>query len=307
MIKNLFSLSILLLIFQSLPAQVGINTTTPHPKSALDVNSTTQGFLPPRMTTTQRNAISSPIPAGLLIWCLDCGVSGQVQVFDGITWKDMAGGNATSFMCGTSLVTFNYNGSTVTFGTVLNPTTNRCWLDRNLGASQVATSSTDAAAYGDLFQWGRRSDGHQARSSNTTNIVSTTDTPEHGDFILTEDVSGDWRSPQNSSLWQGVNGINNPCPYGYRIPTTQEFNAELGSWGSDNSGGAFSSPLKLTAGGARTTGDGSIYDLNNVGHYWASTVTFDLLYSNLLFFASNGASVTSNTRAEAHSVRCIKD
>ena len=33
---------------------------------------------------------------------------------------------------------------------VTNPTTGEIWMDRNLGASQVATSSTDAAAYGDL-------------------------------------------------------------------------------------------------------------------------------------------------------------
>ena len=44
---------------------------------------------------------------------------------------------------------------------VTNPTTGRVWMDRNLGATQVATSSTDEAGYGDLYQWGRRKDGHQ--------------------------------------------------------------------------------------------------------------------------------------------------
>ena len=51
---------------------------------------------------------------------------------------------------------------------VLNPITGKTWMDRNLGASQVATSSSDAAAYGDLYQWGRRADGHQCRNSPTT-------------------------------------------------------------------------------------------------------------------------------------------
>ena len=37
---------------------------------------------------------------------------------------------------------------------VENPLTGRTWIDRNLGASQVATSPTDTAAYGDLYQWG---------------------------------------------------------------------------------------------------------------------------------------------------------
>jgi hypothetical protein len=46
---------------------VGIGTTTPNAKAKLQVDSTTQGFLPPRMTTAQRDAISSP-PAGLMIY-----------------------------------------------------------------------------------------------------------------------------------------------------------------------------------------------------------------------------------------------
>jgi len=45
---------------------VGIGTTA-NAAAILDVASTTKGFLPPRMTTTQRDAISTP-PAGLMIY-----------------------------------------------------------------------------------------------------------------------------------------------------------------------------------------------------------------------------------------------
>ena len=62
----------------------------------------------------------------------------------------------------------------------------------------------------------------------------------------------DWRSPQNDNLWQGVNGINNPCPSGYRIPTEAELDAERLSWSSDNSAGAIASALKLPMAGYRT-------------------------------------------------------
>ena len=57
-------------------AQVGVGTTTPHASAVLDVTSTTQGFLPPRMTQAQRNAIVSPA-SGLIIWCTNCGASGK--------------------------------------------------------------------------------------------------------------------------------------------------------------------------------------------------------------------------------------
>jgi hypothetical protein len=48
-------------------AQVGIGTATPNASAQLDVTSTTKGFLPPRMTSTQRAAITSP-PTGLLVY-----------------------------------------------------------------------------------------------------------------------------------------------------------------------------------------------------------------------------------------------
>ncbi|MFY8165296.1 MAG: fibrobacter succinogenes major paralogous domain-containing protein, partial [Sediminibacterium sp.] len=48
-------------------SQVGIGTTTPAASAQLDVTSTTKGLLPPRMTTSQRNAISNPAN-GLIIY-----------------------------------------------------------------------------------------------------------------------------------------------------------------------------------------------------------------------------------------------
>jgi hypothetical protein len=60
------------------------------------------------------------------------------------------------------------NGTPTEIVEVCNPITGRVWMDRNLGASRVATSSTDEAAYGDLYQWGRFGDGHQCRKSDTT-------------------------------------------------------------------------------------------------------------------------------------------
>ncbi|PIP46684.1 MAG: hypothetical protein COX15_00065, partial [Candidatus Colwellbacteria bacterium CG23_combo_of_CG06-09_8_20_14_all_42_19] len=124
----------------------------------------------------------------------------------------------SSFSCGDS-VTFTYKGSSVTYGTVLNATTGKCWMDRNLGASQVATSSTDSAAYGDLFQWGRLDDSHQTRTSATTSNLSSSNNPGHSNFILAPNSPYNGRSPQNDNLWQGVTGTNNPCPSGWRIPT----------------------------------------------------------------------------------------
>ena len=206
------------------------------------------------------------------------------------------------FTCGDN-ITFTYSGQEVTYGTVLS--NGLCWLDRNLGASRAATSSTDTEAYGDLYQWGRAADEHQKRNSPTTLTLSSSDTPGHGNFILSIDNPWDWRSPQNDNLWQGVSGVNNPCPAGYRLPTEAELVAERLSWSSNNAAGAFASPLKLPMAGYRGYSDGSLYDVGTLGLYWGSTVSGT--GSRLLYFGSADASMLTRSRASGYSVRCLKD
>ncbi|MES2805293.1 MAG: hypothetical protein V4652_06970 [Bacteroidota bacterium] len=75
--KNYFSKKVLqacvlffMIITTNVFAQVGIGTITPHASSVLDVSSTTQGMLTPRMTTVQRAAIASPAD-GLMVYDTD--------------------------------------------------------------------------------------------------------------------------------------------------------------------------------------------------------------------------------------------
>ena len=179
-------------------------------------------------------------------------------------------------------------------------------MDRNLGASQVATSSTDAASYGDLYQWGRLADGHQCRTSATIATLSSTDSPGNANFILvTSTPPNDWRSPQNSNLWQGVNGINNPCPSGYRIPTEPELNAERLSWSVNTSVGAFASPLKLPMSGTRDEISGSLNIVGTIGKYWSSSVVGYGSYH--LWFNNYNSNTANYSRAVGYSVRCLKD
>ncbi|MEA3446908.1 MAG: immunoglobulin domain-containing protein [Bacteroidota bacterium] len=206
------------------------------------------------------------------------------------------------FFCGAD-ITFYYNGSTVTYSTVYSA--GECWLDRNLGASQVATSSTDSDAYGDLFQWGRGDDGHQNRNSGTTSTLSDSDNPGHDDFILSGSSPYDWRNPQNDNLWQGVSGINNPCPSGYRLPIETELYNERQSWSSNDAAGAYGSPLKFPVAGAQGYSNGSLYNTGSHGYYWSSTV--DGTNARHLYFYSSSANMSIHYRANGKSVRCIKD
>jgi hypothetical protein len=135
--------------------------------------------------------------------------------------------------------------------------------------------------------------------------LSSIDQPANGNFIKAPNSPWDWRSPQNTNLWQGVNGINNPCPSGYRLPTELELDAERISWSSTNSLGALSSPLKFTIGGRREFNTASFINLGITGYYWTSDYLG--IYSKYLEFNSGGGNMNNFSRALSFSVRCIKN
>jgi uncharacterized protein (TIGR02145 family) len=201
------------------------------------------------------------------------------------------------------------NVSRASYGTVTSAT-GRIWMDRNLGASRVATSATDVEAYGDLYQWGRLADGHEKRTSATTTIISSTSIPNNGDFILVKEPWWDNRWTTGSI---DISGANNPCPTGFRLPTQEEWQAEIDSWGSNSVDGAWQSPLKLVAAGIRSDWSGALSGVGTSGYYWSSTsptisCTFICRYMKHLNFTdeTSNSSTYSSTGSGA-CVRCIND
>ena len=93
--KKLIILVAIFTAVAGMAQSVGINAdgSAANATAMLDVSSTTKGFLPPRMTYAQRQAISSPA-TGLMIYCTDCGAGGQAQVYNGSAWTNMIGGTA---------------------------------------------------------------------------------------------------------------------------------------------------------------------------------------------------------------------
>ncbi len=262
----------------------GASTTA---SAMLELNSTTSGFLPPRMTYSERDAINSPAE-GLIIFCTNCIVKGLNQYINGV-WQTM------------TWMPINLDTN---YGTVTNPKTGKVWLDRNLGATQVATSSTDVASYGALYQWGRNADGHQVRTSGTTISLSDNVSTSNGLFII---GSANWIANPLSSvgIWSGLTAINNPCPMGFRVPTAAEWEQERLTWVSNDAAGAFASPLKLPMAGNRNFSTGALSSLGISGSYWSSSIV--LSDSRYLLFTSSLALVSNFRRSSGYCVRCIKD
>ena len=185
--------------------------------------------------------------------------------------------------------------------------TGKIWMDRNLGATQASTLSNESASFGNLYQWGRATDGHQLINSTTTQTPSASTTSANSYFVVGSNQR-DWLSTSNNNLWQGVNGVNNPCPKGFRIPTKQEWIDEKATWNPQNASGALASPLKLpdTQKFRNFTDGGQL----SATYYWSSTVenvtstyydkkSYVLQLSSLL--------IPSYERSYGFSCRCIQN
>lgn len=135
--------------------------------------------------------------------------------------------------------------------------------------------------------------------------------PRHCTFIRAPAPPYDWRSSFRSSqeinLWQGGYGTNNPCPFGFRLPTDAEWEIERASWSPINDEGALSSPLKLVLAGRRGWSHGLI-DLEGVkGFYWSSSVDGSNSRYMLISDSSTTTRININYRSFGYSIRCIKD
>jgi hypothetical protein len=283
-------------------AQVGIGTTTPDASSELDLSATDKGFLPPRLTTAQRDAIASPAE-GLVIYNTD---NNCLEFYNASLWVSACDG---SFQpgpltdCGGSFIAPYITASETEIVDVT--AGGHTWMDRNLGALTAARASDDCYAYGNLHQWGRGNDGHEDRNSNVTSGPVAAGS-EGSDFITNGSFPFDWLSTPDITRWNGATkGVHDPCPAGYRVPTELELNDLDASFATQNAAGAFGSPVKMPVAGRRLSSNAALNSVGSNGSYWSSTVSGDNAW-NLIFNSSTSDILTSG-RANGYSVRCIKD
>ncbi len=188
------------------------------------------------------------------------------------------------------------------------------FLDRNLGAISDYVGSTDS--WGDLYQWGRQTDGHEKRSSDTTIVLADNYFINHKLFIVDEEKANDWLANIDDSLWQGEDNESNPCPCGYRLPTEKEWRAilDLGYEIKRSEEGFYylsiaNGQLLLPAAGLRSAYTGHFQYVGTRGFYWGADAVSEGTSSCIDF---NKDDITTNIsiygfRAFGRSVRCVKD
>ncbi len=214
-------------------------------------------------------------------------------------------------------IEMTHNG--IGYGTVISPHTGRVWLDRNLGASRLCTSYDDASCFGDYYQWGRGTDGHQIPTSRYTKTpIADIDHPGLKFFIkdigasdwTTDDANGTRRMER----WAKTDG-SSICPTGYRVPSINELRLETISVGLIDASAVFESFLKLPSGEERTRG---LFNPNDTrarrGSVYANTLDNNGTSKPMsLQFSKNTGYPVSYITAQAVyamygiNVRCIKD
>jgi len=129
---------------------IGIHNTNPDASALLDLSSTTQGFLPPRMTLNQMTAISNPAD-GLVVYNT---TNSKFYAFiePENSWKEILfGSSSINLDCPAFSVDHLASGGVapvdkmVIYSTVTDipGESTKCWIAQNLGADQQATSWDD--------------------------------------------------------------------------------------------------------------------------------------------------------------------
>jgi hypothetical protein len=255
---------------------------------------TTDNFATATEMGTSTTKIESGLSSGTyytrFVWAYNgCGSSASTSLMQS---------TLLNIVCG-SAFTINHLASggiapvdkTVTYSTVtgIPGEPAKCWITRNLGASQQATVVSDAseASAGWYFQFNRKQ-GYQYISSRIPGSAWISSISESSNWITAND-------PCASELGNG-----------WRIPTSTEWtNVDAsGNWTDWN--GPYGSALKLPAAGYLYLTDGSLNYRGSYGYYWSSTQN-STTHGWSLGFLSGYCSMSSNNKALGLPTRCIRD
>ena len=261
----------------------GIGTLTPNASSLLDVTSTTQGVLVPRMTKTQRDAIVAPV-TGLLIY--QTNSSPGFYNYTGSEWTAVTPkAGANKFLDNLKEPTaVNVELLPATDNTINLGSTTSSWKDlyldgsvylggsrfivKNCGSGSFNTAIGEDALYSNTTGYFNAASGHQALYSNTTGYSNTA----IGYAALYSNTTGGENTASgNYALYSNTTGIKNTAS-GY-------LSLNFNTTGSENTAIGQSALYSNTTGEENTaSGNNALYS-NTTG--WFNTASgYGALYSN---------------------------
>jgi len=293
--NKLVSLTVVILfICLQAGAQVAINAdgSSPDASAILDVKSTEKGFLPPRMTKSQRDAIVSPVP-GLLIY--QTNETPGYYYYTGTHWIGIIG-TGTGAISTSSLIDCDGNNYPImAIG-------NQVWMATNLHVTHYRNGDAILNETNDAT-WASLTSGAYCWYNNNQNF---------------EDTYGAIYN------WYAITDARGICPDGWHVPSSSEWTtlttylggisvaggkmkATINLWSSPNTNATNSSYFSGLPGGCRDN-TGLYKNISTNGYWWSSTESSS---SNAWFrvLNYNNASVTESNslKQNGFSVRCLRD
>jgi uncharacterized protein (TIGR02145 family) len=273
----------------------------------LDVNT---ALSPITHTTVGATGIGTPtgLPAGVTAaWASNTiTISGTPMATGAFNYSIPLAGDCGS-VSATGTITVNaYCGAYVAAGVW------KAFKCHNLGADESADPFTpDWKLNGNYYQWGR--------SGVAANGPTGPSSGEANDGAITG-----WNSTAASGgAWaDGSKTASDPCPAGFRVPTSVQWDAVLntnlnptssfpGTWSNNSTNyssglriGSGTKGLFLPAAGYRDDSNGTLLDRGDYGFYWSSTAAGAKAFT---LWAQNGFAISAfdMNRTNGMPVRCI--
>ena len=280
--KPIFLLPIFVLLQICTYAQnVGIGTATPAASAKLDVSSTTQGFLPPRMTTTQRDVITGPAD-GLIIFNT---TTNSLQIKNSSGWASLITPTTTAVFLPTIVigtqqwmrenldVAFYRNGDVIP--QVTDPT---AWAALTTGAwCYYNNDVANGAIYGKLYNWYAVNDPRGLAPTG-------------------------WHVPSDAEWTTLETTLGGAAVAGGKMKTTGTTR-----WAAPNTAATNESGFAGLPGGYRSS-DGTFDNVGFFGYWWSSTEfgTTNAWYRGLDYTNGDVGRFDVN-KGLGFSVRCLRD
>jgi len=281
--KAIVLLSFLFLMVTARTQSLAINADgSPANVSALlDVKSTSKGFLPPRMSTVQRDLISVPA-AGIVIFNI---TTNSLQLYNGTGWVSLITPSSTAVFLPTIVigtqqwmnknldVAFYRNGDPIP--QVTNAT---AWAALTTGAwCYFNNDSTQGNKYGKLYNWYAVNDP-RGLAPQGWHI------PSDAEWTILETTLG------GSSVAGGA------------MKEARTLN-----WTAPNTGGNNNSGFAGLPGGGRGT-NGAFKNVGCVGYWWSATeLNTTIAWNRLLYYGDGTTTRNGNFKRGGFSVRCLRD
>ena len=278
---------------------VAIGNTIPEATAALEVSSTTKGFLPPRMTNTQMEAMSSPAE-GLMIYNTDFK---NIFFYTGSNWIKL---NNSDGIAGDPINYGNQIYQTVIIG-------DQIWMAENLNIGTMIPGSNNQNNSGSIEKY-----CYNDLPANCDTYGGLYQWDEIMQYVTTEGTQGicppGWHIPTDTE-WQTLEmhlGMTPAEAVGVDLRGSQSEGGKLKEigithWNSPNTSASNLSGFTALSGGYRHN-DGSFHNLGNYGTWWSSSEGSDTdAWLRFLDYDDGQIGRNNFNKTRGRSVRCLKN